>query len=163
MSENYEVNTTKKTPDFILEITRISSFLSLLNECYDNIIQKFNQLELVMLNPFGSFQSRYKDFKEKWHNKTPKEKWQSVYNFSKMTCEIIGIRVLSDIKNYWYTISCGLDGILYFVLVTYTVQYYFRRGEYIRSMECTCLIGIVVLVSFCINFEILCTYINKFP
>lgn len=102
----------------------------------------------TMLNPYKSIQNMHEKILIKWRNKSPHQKWKTVYNFARTTCESIGIRVLSDIKNNWYTASCGLDGLLYFALVIYTVQYYFKLGNYVRSMECTCIIGIPVLVSF---------------
>lgn len=73
-----------------------------------------------MLNPYKSLQTMHEKLLIKWRNKSPHQKWQTVYSFARLTCESIGIRVLS-IKNNWYTASCGIDGLLlYFALVIYT-------------------------------------------
>lgn len=101
-----------------------------------------------MLSLFTSARRTYENVKDKWQTKTPKQKWQHIYNSANVVCEVIGIRILSDMKNYWYSASCGLVGGLYFSLLIYTAQYYFKRKEFTRVLECTCLIGMAVPVSF---------------
>lgn len=86
--------------------------------------------------------------RKQWDKKTPKQKWQSVYNFNKLLAELIGLRILSDMKNYWYSAVIGVIIIFYIITATYTAQYYSMRGEYFRSLECFCVSGIGVTVSF---------------
>lgn len=64
--------------------------------------------------------------------------------------ELIGIRVYTDMKNYWYTATSAVLITIHFILTAYTIQYYFRRNEFVRGIECTCFIGIGTLVKLMI-------------
>ena len=87
-----------------------------------------------------------KHVKEKWMAKSPKQMWQSIYDFTDKTLKLIGIRVLDDMKNYWLTASLGLSVLIYYTVLIYTIQYYFKRDEYLRGMECNCVHGHVITV-----------------
>lgn len=83
---------------------------------------------------------------EKWRIKTPKQKWQFIYNIGDFMCDLVGIRVFKDLKNYWYTASCGLGASVYFITVTYTMIYYFKQNAFLRGVQCLCLFGHAVTV-----------------
>lgn len=96
---------------------------------------------------------------EKWLAKTPKQKWQFTYYCANQVCLITGVQVLSDMKNYWYTTSCGVMASIYFLTSIYTIQYYVfvKREDYFRAVECTCLIGHAItvrLILFVLSYKI---------
>lgn len=76
--------------------------------------------------------------------RSPSEKWYTIRDFGQLLCELIGIRVFSDMENYWYTASCGVAAFIYFALDFYTIQYYLRRSDFVKVIECTYLVGAVV-------------------
>lgn len=87
-----------------------------------------------------------KIFKHNWHIKTPKRKWKFIYNGADMLCELIGVRVYSDMENYWFTYSAGAVFIFHSMLMAYTIQYYAKQSQILKGMECTCSIGIAITV-----------------
>lgn len=100
-----------------------------------------------MLNTFGLLQSTCQNVRKKWQVKTPKQRWEFLINFGRVLCEMIGVRIYSDMKIFWYTGTSAVLITIHFTLTVYTVQYYFRRREFVRGMECTCFIGMGALVS----------------
>lgn len=46
-----------------------------------------------------------KNFKKSWHKKTPKQKWLAIYSVSPKLFELISVRVLSDLKVFWFSYS----------------------------------------------------------
>lgn len=97
-----------------------------------------------MFSPFRAPRLKIQRIREMWQAKSPSEKWDSMYNSGRMMCDFIGIRVLSDMHVNWYSASCGISAALYVFMNIYTVQYYVRRNEFIKGMECTFLVGLVV-------------------
>lgn len=97
-----------------------------------------------MLNPFTKLKTK---FRWVWHFRNPKEKWIAICKFARVIHELVGVRLFSDQKNYWYTAMPGICGAMYFLLNAYTIQYYSFRKEFIRLIECIYLIGPVVAVS----------------
>lgn len=110
-----------------------------------------------MLNPLKS----WRKFHEDWRMKTPKQKWFFIYGIGAKICDSMGVRVYSDMKNYWYSYFNGFIGIIYLGTLLYTLWFYFVKGEFARGLQCTCTIGIVfsvkeifpILVSQAIIFE----------
>lgn len=72
----------------------------------------------ILTTMFRSLKNTY----QKWQIKSPQQKWALVYANIDKFCRIIGIRIFSDMKNYWFTYSTALMLTIYFVLVIYTVQ-----------------------------------------
>lgn len=79
-----------------------------------------------------------------WTTKSPSEKWDSIIGIAKISGDLDGIRVFTDAKVYWYTATPGVCIGVFYLLNLYTIQYYMRRGEFVRGMECMYLIGAVV-------------------
>lgn len=100
-----------------------------------------------MNNPYQWIRSKLNQMYDWWHAKNPKQKWDTIDDFNRVICESIGIRICTDMKNYWYTASGGVCAVTYFILNIYTVQYYLRRNEFDKIVECTYLIGFAVGVS----------------
>lgn len=101
-----------------------------------------------MLKAFNRLRSKFYGIREWWMAKSPAEKWITISDLGRIMCESIGIRVFSDMKNYWYTASCGVCAFLYFGLEFYTVQYNLRRNEFVKAIENIYLVGAVVGVCF---------------
>lgn len=101
-----------------------------------------------MFNHLKKLQSK----RFQWYEKTPKQKWQMIYDFTKSSAEIIGIHALGDMKNNWYSATIGLIILFYISTAAYTIYYYTNRGEFLRGSECLCCIGIVVTVSSILTF-----------
>lgn len=100
-----------------------------------------------MFNPFTKLNGKLRWFSQRWQVKNPKEKWFAISKFARIIHELVGVRLFSDRKNYWYTATPGICGAMYFLLNTYTIQYYLFRKEYVQLIECTYLVGPVVAVS----------------
>lgn len=89
-----------------------------------------------------------------WDAKTPKQKWQTIMNVPTKMLELIGVRLLSDMKVYWYSYLGGSLAVLYVSLVSYTLLNHFFKGEYLEGLECTYTAGTVSLVSLkCFSFN----------
>lgn len=99
-----------------------------------------------MLNFCRILLSKYRAALKNWRHRTPKQKFNVLFNIGRVMSEMIGLRVYSDMKIYWYTGSCGILCLLNYAMTFYTIQYYFRRNEFVRGMECTCFIGITTCV-----------------
>lgn len=103
----------------------------------------------VMFNMFQIFKrlrSKIHGIRQWWMAKSATEKYEKIRICSRLICELIGIRIFSDMKNYWYTVSCGVCAIIYFSLDFYTIQYYLYRREFVKIIECTYLFGIAIAV-----------------
>lgn len=100
-----------------------------------------------MLTPYKWLRSKLWRTQEWWHSKDPEQKWDTIHEFGRIICELIGIRVFSDMKNYWYSASCGVCAFVYFALEFYTIQYYLRRSDFVEATQCAYLICAVVGVS----------------
>lgn len=95
---------------------------------------------------FKTLRLKIRDIQALWRTKCPAEKWNAIRDVGRMISNLIGIRIFSNLDNYWYTASCGVCAIIYFSLNFYTIQYYMRRSEFIKIIECTYLFGIVIAV-----------------
>lgn len=100
-----------------------------------------------MFNSFNTLKSKYQNAQRAWQSKSPADKWDTIHNIGRFESDIIGIRLFSDMKVNWYSASCGVLIVIFFLLDIYTIQYYLRRNEFVRGMECTYVVGIVVAVS----------------
>lgn len=98
----------------------------------------------MKFNPFQKLKSKFRRTREWWQIKSPSEKWDFICNIGKVSGNLIGVHVFSDLKIYWYSGSCAVMIAMFFTLVFYTLQYYLLRGEFVRGMECTYLTGVVI-------------------
>lgn len=89
---------------------------------------------------------KYQELKESYQKKSPKQKWETIYNIGSVLCSLIGIRVYSDMKNRWYSYGCIVMIFEYLFLVFYTMWYYFKQGEFLKGIECTYTAGTVSLM-----------------
>lgn len=87
-----------------------------------------------------------KNFKEEWRMKTPKQKWQFVYNLAAKSGELIGIRVYTDLKVNWFSYFGLLLGVIHIPAVTYTLWISHQKGELLKGMQCLCTLGIMISV-----------------
>lgn len=100
-----------------------------------------------MLNPLKAYKKlvlNIRGAQRSWKIKSPSKKWDTIHEFGQLLCELIGIRVFGDMENYWYTASCGVCAFIYFALDFYTIQYYLRRRDFVKVIECSYLVGVVV-------------------
>lgn len=84
--------------------------------------------------------------KENFLRKTPKEKWEIVFNVGSKMFRLLGIEVFLGIKNRWYSYIGAILIFDYIFLISYTLWYYFRKNEYLKGLECTYTAGTVALV-----------------
>lgn len=107
-----------------------------------------------MFAPFEQLRLKIGRIQDWWQVKSPHQKWIAMEVFGTRILGLIGIRTLTDMKNYWYTASSGVAAALYFALDIYTIQYYFHRDEFDKIVECTFLVGAVVGVSQMQSFHV---------
>lgn len=81
-----------------------------------------------------------------WPKKTPKQKWQFIYDIGRYASDLTGIRILSDLKVYWLTAIPGALVVVYFALAAHTVWYFTARGRFIECLPCTCMLGLATSV-----------------
>lgn len=104
--------------------------------------------------PFWSDLSKWwKNFKNKWHVKTPRQKWFVVYEIGVKLSKLIGITVYENVQLRWYSYFPGVIGLIYFSTVFYTLWYYSMKGEFSRGLQCTSSFGIVISVS-CVSLRL---------
>lgn len=93
-----------------------------------------------------------KEFREKYNEKSPKQKWQFIFDIVDILQSSIGLRVLNDLKVYWLSGLCGLCGADCFLTIFYTVFYYFKKNKFFVGLESTCLMGPAIAVVIFPNF-----------
>lgn len=89
---------------------------------------------------------QFRKFQYEWNLRSPKQKWQVVFNFGAKISEILGIRVYTDAKNDWYSYFGSVMAIAYAILVSYTIWFHSTRGDFLKGIECTYTAGIVTTV-----------------
>lgn len=101
-------------------------------------------IEMVIVHQFETLKSRFHRIRDWWKNKTPAEKWDSIMQIGIVPGHLIGVHLFCDLIINWYSASCGVMIAMFFTLNFYTIQYYLRQGAFVRGMECTYLLGVVV-------------------
>lgn len=86
----------------------------------------------------------FQRIQEWWQTKSFGEKWDFILGIGIFAGHLIGVRTFSDMKVNWYSASGGVAIVMFFSLNLYTIQYYLRRGAFVRGMECTYLVGVVI-------------------
>lgn len=129
------------------------------------------QIRFLMLKTYKKWKIKLQHIRGWWQNKNPEQKWDFIIEIGNVPGELIGVRVFSDMKLCWYTGVTAAMIATYFLLNIYTIQYYVRRGEIVRSVEGLCVVGVVVgvraflhsnfiviewttLICLCFNFSI---------
>lgn len=88
----------------------------------------------------------FRRFQVEWLIKTPKQKWQVVFNFGASVSKLLGVRSLTDMKNDMFSYIMAVLICIYASLVSYTMWYNFKQGEFLKGIECTYTAGIVTVV-----------------
>lgn len=84
---------------------------------------------------------------DKGHMQSPKQKWQRIYDLAGSFADAIGITAYSTLKVYWFSYISDVMGFFYLSTTLYTVWFYFNQGEYLRGLQATCAIGIMITVN----------------
>lgn len=95
----------------------------------------------------GILRAKIHSVQFRWQSKTPKEKWDILFETGRISSEVLGIRIYSDVKTGWYTLIGAIVITSCIALITYTIQFYCVRNEFVRSIECSCPLGIIIPVS----------------
>lgn len=96
---------------------------------------------------FGTIRSKFHCVRKTWQLKTPHQKWQTIFNTGRVACDAVGVRMYSDNKIVWYTSFGAIIISTCVALILYTIPFYCLRNEFIRSIECSCPLGIIIPVS----------------
>lgn len=94
-------------------------------------------------------------FRDEWATKVPKQKVMFVLNSARFVFDLVGVRVLSDLRVYWLSYIPAVM-VLDLVLSTfYTIQYYYRDDRLLIGMQSTCLYGVTIPVRISNYFYIM--------
>lgn len=94
--------------------------------------------------------SKVEFFRQNFSNKTPKQKWLILFNFTSRTLELIGLRFMNDGTIYWRSYVPGLSLVAYCLLLSYTVIYHLSSSNFKELLYPICVVGICVSVSITI-------------
>lgn len=94
-----------------------------------------------------NIRERFRLFQRNWLLKTPKEKWQFLYNIPGTMFEMVGVRVFSDLKLNLYSQLGNLLVAYYGSLSIYTLYYYYNKNNLVNGLRCLCGFGIFISVS----------------
>lgn len=104
----------------------------------------FKNSRMAMGQKLETLKSKFDRILDWWKDKTPIQKWNSIMQIGIAPGHLIGVHLFCDLLINWYSASCGLMIAMFFTLNFYTIQFYLRRSEIVRGMECTYLVGVVV-------------------
>lgn len=126
-------------------------------------IQYFNHIfcDAPMCNPFRWLKMKQCGIEKWWHVKTPPEKWDFIIGIGKMSGNAIGVHIFDSVKIFWFTFGSGVLLLIFFSLDIYTIQYYWLRGAFVRSLESTYVVGFVIGV--CLSTKLFCFFFQKIP
>lgn len=93
---------------------------------------------------------KYECLKSDWALKTPKQKWDLLYNVGKFPSKIMGLRTYIGLDVNWHSSLCGVVILTCNFLVFYTIVDNFRQNEYIKIVENCGSLGILASVSITI-------------
>lgn len=89
------------------------------------------------------FAETYKSIRGKWFGKTPKGKIILGVKVGDFVLSLVGIKVNSDNKRYFWTYSSAVLVIIYYILALYTVYIYNKENSILESLKCFCVFGVV--------------------
>lgn len=100
-----------------------------------------------MLESFNLLRT-FREVEERWQMKTAKERWISIYNFGgKMTETLVGVRIFSDMKVYWFSYSGGTLMMIHFASMFNTLWVSHKRNDLLTGLQCTGTLGMCISVS----------------
>lgn len=100
-----------------------------------------------MFNFIENLRNKLRNYHENWLNRSSKQKYLHIFNVAKYMCNLLGIRVLSDLKYNWRTPIGGVIALDVFSSVFYTIYYHCKQGQYLKSSECLAPVGGLIVVS----------------
>lgn len=89
---------------------------------------------------------RYSAAKQSIANKSPKQKWQIIVDFTSFVLKIAGLSFLTEDRIYWWSYSSGLTLFIYFILAPYSVIYHIHRGDLSSALNPVCILGVCISV-----------------
>lgn len=84
---------------------------------------------------------KYKSFKERWLSKTPKEKWSFCHKIGDFALRLIGVRVFSDNKIYFWSYSNLILLASYVSLAMYSIFICIMEDKFEECFKCLCISG----------------------
>lgn len=93
------------------------------------------------------FRSNINNIKGAWSQKTPKEKWKSLYKFVEIMNSFIGLRFLGSSRINWWSFSYLALATVYTFLSMYSVYYRLCAGNVTESLFAFCILGVMISVS----------------
>lgn len=94
------------------------------------------------------FRAKIRIFIENWHWKSPKQKFQILYNIPKIMFEWIGVRVLSDSHINYYSHFGNLLVFYYVSMTIHTLYYWNQKDQLLFGTRCLCGMGIMMAVIY---------------
>lgn len=94
----------------------------------------------IYLNPIENFKSR-------WNQANPYEKWRLFYDFGVFVGDVIQLKVFSTkptgILGYCPAVAC----VMHYTLLVYTVYYYINVDNFLGCLPSFCMFGVLASVS----------------
>lgn len=90
--------------------------------------------------------TRFLRLKAEWKKKTPKEKWQFIFNIGSFCAETIQINLFTTQKVGFFGNYLVFMVLLNFALAIFTVYFYISIGEFQKCFSSFCVTGIFVNV-----------------
>lgn len=91
--------------------------------------------------------AKFKLLKKSFLNKTPKQKWLFLFNFTNFTLKLSGQRSLADGKLNWRSYIYCVLAVVYYTLLPYSVIYHIANNNFVESLFPLCMFGVAVSVS----------------
>lgn len=83
-----------------------------------------------------------------WSLKTPLQKWCYFYGIGRMVIKPVQVPVFEEDQTLsWLSYQMCVYVGSYILLAIYTFYYHLIRGEMVKCLPCTCLLGLVIAVS----------------
>lgn len=109
-------------------------------------IHQFRPIVKMATRELLNFLKEFLTIKQDWPRKTPKQKYQFVYNIARFSLDLTGLRVLSDLRIVPMTFVTGAIVMSWAGLTMYTIVYFACQGRFADVLPCTCLLGIMTSV-----------------
>lgn len=84
--------------------------------------------------------------REEWRKKTPRQKWQIVFNAGKISSELIGVKVYGYKKDDWKSYTCAFIIIIFFCTAFNAMWFHYQRDQILWGLQATGCFGIVISV-----------------
>lgn len=92
--------------------------------------------------------------RKNWDSQTPHQKWCFLYGIGKACISKTGFTVFEhDQKLKWYSYLAIPFLSMHLFLATYTIIHYIAKGESIKCLPSTSMLGLAISVSFLLLFH----------